>query len=145
MTILHDIEKQRPWRELLDCPRGFLFGLEALQQANVGAPVAGSFEAGNAFVVAELLVGVRAGDELDVGLGGVDGGTGSADAGQEDVVCDNLFAGQMSAAFGQHLVFDVEGGDVGPDVMVDGLGDRYGTWVGSVISKMGAGRTSKGV
>ncbi|KAL8933302.1 MAG: hypothetical protein Q9216_006428, partial [Gyalolechia sp. 2 TL-2023] len=129
VAIFHDVEQQGPGREFPDRARGFVLGLEALEEADVGAPVAGGLEPGDALLEAELLVGVGAGDELDVGLGGVDGGAGGADAREEDVVRDDFFAREVAAAFGEELVFDVEGGDVGADVLVDGLVDGDGAWV----------------
>lgn len=52
----------------------------------------------------------------------VDSGAGSADAGEIDVIRDDFFARQVAAAFGQDLVLDVEGGDIGADVLIYSLG-----------------------
>ena len=66
-----------------------------------------------------MLVGVGAGDKDDVGAGAVFGGFGGADAGEVDVEADDFFPGEVTATFGEDLVFDVEAGDVGADVLLD--------------------------
>lgn len=58
----------------------------------------------------------------------VDSGAGGSNAGKVDVVGNDLFAGQMAAAFCQDLVFDVEGGNVRADVLFDCLGDCHRAW-----------------
>lgn len=40
MSILHDIQQQRPRRQIFDRLGGLLFTLETLEQADVGADVA---------------------------------------------------------------------------------------------------------
>lgn len=140
MPILHHVQQQRPGRELLDRARGLLLGAEALEEADVGAEGARGVQAGDAFVVAELLEGVGAGDEDDVRVGAVDGGAGGADAGEVGVVGDDFFAGQVAAAFGEDLVFDVEAGDVGADVLLDGERDGVGAFLGGVEVSKGRGK-----
>ena len=145
MSVLHYVQKKRPGRKFLDTARGFLLGFEALEKTDVGANLPGGFQAGDALVVPELLVCVCAGDEDDVGFGVVYGCAGGADAREVDVCCYNLFAGEVAAAFGEDLVFNVEGGDVGADVLIDGLGYCYGTCVGwiRVCDDDGYGRLGK--
>lgn len=88
---------------------------------------------------------------MDIGAGQVDSGAGGANAGEVDVIGDNLFARQMAATFGQDLIFDVECGDVGANVLIDCLGYCYGAWSsGYVISSEGTctvceGRSVKGL
>ncbi len=120
VAVLDDVEEQGPRRELFDCLRRLLFAAEAFEQADVGAEGAGGVQAGDALFVAELLEGVGAGDEDDVGARVVDGGSGGADAGEVDVGGDDFLAGEVAAAFGEDLVFEVEAGDVGADVLLDG-------------------------
>ena len=52
---------------------------------------------------------------------------GGPDAGEVDFCAHDLLAGEMAAALGQNLIFDVEGGDIRPNVLVHGLGDRHRT------------------
>ncbi len=81
----------------------------------------------DAFVVAELLVRIRAGDEDDVRAGAVIGGLGGANARKEDLGVDDLFALQVASALVLHLVFDVEACNAHTDVLVHGVGDHDGT------------------
>ena len=80
MPVFDDVQQQGPRRQLLDRAGGFLFRFEALEEADVGADVAGRCEPGDAVIVAVRLICVRAGDEEDVSVGSVDGSAGGADA-----------------------------------------------------------------
>ena len=128
MSILDNVEEERPGCEFLDCLRGLLFAFEAFEQAYVGPEGAGGVQACDALFVAELLQRVCAGDEDDVGACVVDCGSGGADAGEVDVRGDDFLSGEMTAAFGEDLVFDVEAGDVGSDVLLDCQGNRVGPY-----------------
>lgn len=123
-AIIHAVEQQRPRRQVPHRLSRSLFGGEAFQQAHVGANGSRSFEALDAFVVTVLFVGVGAGDEDDVGLGAVFGRFGGADAREEDLHLDHLFALQVAAPFGLHLLLDIEPGHPGADVLEDRICDH---------------------
>ena len=74
-----------------------------------------------------LLVRVRSGDEDDVGASFIFCCFGGFDAGEVCFSIDYFFAGEMAAAFGEELVFDVETCDVGADVLVYCCCDGDGT------------------
>ena len=124
MSILHHIQQQRPGRQFPDRASGFVFAFEAFQEADVGTEISGGAQACQAFVIAVLLVGVGPCDEHDVGVRFVDRGFGCFDAGEVDFLGDDLLPGQVATALGEELVFDVETGDVGSYVLVDGCRDR---------------------
>lgn len=66
MAVLNNVKQQWPRRQFLDCSCRFLFGFETFEEADVGADFTCSLETRDALFVAELLVGVRTSDELDI-------------------------------------------------------------------------------
>jgi len=85
------------------------------------------FQARNAFIITQLLVGIRASNEHNIGPQLIFRSFGSANTAQVDVSGDDLLAAEMAAALGEHLVFDVEASHVGPDVLLDCQRDCIGT------------------
>lgn len=60
-------------------------------------------------------------------------GFGGADARKVYVSADYFLSGEMTASFGEDLVFDVKAGNVGPDVLLDCQGNSI--WPCIYVSK----------
>lgn len=80
VTILNDVQQQRPWREILYCPARFVFALEAFQQTDVCAKILSSAQSDEAFVIPVLLVRVSSCNQDDIRACFVFGCFGGSDA-----------------------------------------------------------------
>ena len=54
---------------------------------------------------------------------------GSADARKVHVRGDDFLSRKMTASLSENLIFDVETGNVGPDVLLDCQGNRIWSWI----------------
>ena len=131
-AVFDAVEAERPGREVADGLRRLRFGRAAFEDAHVGADVPGAAEALDARVVAAGLQGVGAGDDDDVGAELRGGEPAGFDALEVGFSVDDFLALQVAAALLEDLVFDVEAGDAGEVVLLDGFGDDHGAAVAGV-------------